>query len=299
MLLKHFLNHKPLFLFISILIVAACKTTGTKQTRSDNNNASVEEWHPIFNGHDMEGWTPKFKAQPLGENYKNTFRVEEGLLRASYDEWDTFTNQYGHLFYKTIYSYYKIRSEYRFVGDQPPGGQEWAYRNNGLMLHSQDPATMTHEQEFPQSIEFQLLGGNGTDERSTGNMCSPGCHVTIDGKYTETHCINSNSKTYHGNQWVRAEAIVYGDSLIHQLINGDTVITYTNLVTGGWLPNADTIRLPPGLPLDKGRISIQAESHPTDFKSIEILNLCGCMDKKATNYKSYYVKVDNSSCTYN
>ena len=51
-------------------------------------------------------------------------------------------------------------------------------------------------------------------------------------------------------------------------------------------------------PVKEGYIAIQSESHPTQFKSIELLNLCGCMDKKAKNYKSYFIKADNMTCLY-
>ena len=157
---------------------------------------------------------------------------------------------------------------------------------------------MTLNQEFPVSIEFQLLGGNGKDDRPTGNLCTPGCHVTIEGELFTPHCVNSNSKTYHGEQWVTAEAVVLGDSIIHHIIEGDTVISYTKPIIGGELTGLDTIQFSEGTPMTEGYISIQAESHSFDFQKIELLNLCGCMDKKAKNYKSYYMKPDNKSCIY-
>ena len=264
----------------------------------DLQTTHVENWEPLFNGKDLTGWTPKFKALPVGENYLNTFRVEDSLLRVSYEKYDTFTNQFGHLFHEKKLSHYKIRSTYRFIGEQPPGGQDWAFRNNGLMFHSQEPETMTHEQEFPLSLEFQLLGGNGTDERTNGNLCTPGCNVYIDGVFTTNHCISSNSKTYHGDRWIDVEAVVLGDSLIRHIIEGDTVISYGRVTIGDWLPHLDTLTFAAGTPWGEGLVSIQAESHPIDFKTIEVLDLCGCMDKKAKNYKSYYVKADRKSCEY-
>ncbi len=265
----------------------------------ENPDVHDEVWEPLFNGKDLSGWTANFKDLPVGENYLNTFRVSpEGYLQANYSEYDTFTDQFGHLFHEKELSFYKLKAEYRFVGSQPPGGEAWAFRNNGLMLHCQHPETMTLEQGFPMSIEYQLLGGNGKDERPNGNLCTPGCDVIIDGEFTETHCIESNSKTYHGDQWIMAEAIVYGDSIIHHVINQDTVMTYSKPTIGGWCPGLDTVKFVTGTPLTKGFFSIQAESHPIDFKSIEVLELCGCMDPKAKNYKSYFVKADNSMCKY-
>jgi len=166
------------------------------------------------------------------------------------------------------------------------------------MLHSQTPESMTFTQGFPLSLEFQLLGGNGKDERTTGNLCTPGCDVILNGQFEEQHCISADSPTFHGEQWVTAEAVVLGDSIIHHIVNGDTVISYSKPTIGGWLPEFDTINFVKGTPLDKGQISIQAESHPTDFKYIAVLDLCGCMDKKAKNYKSYFIKSDDSKCVY-
>jgi hypothetical protein len=155
------------------------------------------------------------------------------------------------------------------------------------------------DQNFPISIEYQLLGGNGYTERTTANLCTPGTNVVINDTMRTSHCHVSTSKTYDGLQWATAEAIVLGDSLIQHIMEGEVVMEYTKPTIGGgmvvnYLPEIKK----DGTPLKEGYISIQAESHSTYFKSIELLNLCGCMDKKATNYKSYFVKADNTLCVY-
>jgi hypothetical protein len=88
------------------------------------------------NGKNLDGWVPKIAGHPLGENYLDTFRVENGVLKVSYDKYDAFDNKFGHLFYRDKFSHYIIAAEYRFVGDQAKGAPSWALRNNGLMLHS-------------------------------------------------------------------------------------------------------------------------------------------------------------------
>src|SRR5690606_2045134 len=133
---------------------------------------------------------------PSGENYKNTFRVEDGLLRVTFDEWDKWNNEFGHLFYKDSFSHYRLRVEYRFVGNQVEGGPGWAIRNNGLMLHGQTAESMELNQDFPASVEVQLLGGNGKDERSTLNVCTPGTNIVMDDQLIEDHCISSSSRTF-------------------------------------------------------------------------------------------------------
>ena len=133
-----------------------------------------QDWIQLFNGKDMDGWTIKMAKHPLGENYNNTFRVEDGLLVTRYDEYEKFDGEYGHIFYKNPYSHYKLRVEYRIVGEQVPGGAGWAIKNSGVMFHAQAPESMLLNQEFPVSIEAQFLGGLGDGERTTGNLCTPG-----------------------------------------------------------------------------------------------------------------------------
>jgi hypothetical protein len=256
-------------------------------------------WVQLFNGKDLNDWKPKIAGYPLGENVGNTFRVEDGKMKVSYAEYDSFGVKYGHIFYKEKFAWYIIAAEYRFTGEQAKGGQGWATRNSGIMVHGQDPATMTKDQDFPISIEVQLLGGLGTGQRPTANLCTPGTHVVYNGKLLTAHCINSSSKTYNGDDWVRVEVMVFGDSLIRHLVNGDTVLEYTNpQIGGGNVLNADPAIKIDGKLLSEGYISLQSESHPVEFRKVELLNLSGCMDKKAKNYKSYYLKEDNSTCVY-
>ncbi|MFY0651450.1 MAG: DUF1080 domain-containing protein [Cyclobacteriaceae bacterium] len=254
-----------------------------------NQEAAKEEWLQLYNGKTMEGWSPKISGFKEGENYKNTFMVEGGFLSCNYSEYDSFANEFGHLFYiKEKFSHYRLRTKYRFVGEQVKNGPGWAYRNNGLMLHAQSIESMGIDQDFPNSLEMQLLAGKGegTGERPTGNLCTPGTNVYLQDTLFTPHCISSSSKTYHDDVWVNAEAVVYGDSIGHHIIEGDTVLTFTK-------PTLDD-----GTPVLEGYITIQAESHPTQFEKIEILNLCGCMDPKAKNYKSYYIKDDPDKCEY-
>jgi hypothetical protein len=153
------------------------------------------------------------------------------------------------------------------------------------MIHSQSAASMGKGQSFPVSIEVQFLGGLGDGERPTGNLCTPGTLVDIDGKPFTDHCLNSSSKTYHGDVWVKAELVVLGDSIIHHIIEGDTVLTYTNTrLGGGYIQKmsgsrevdlADSLEYVQneGKALKMGYISLQAESHPIEFRKIELLNL--------------------------
>ncbi|KAA6440432.1 DUF1080 domain-containing protein [Dyadobacter flavalbus] len=257
-----------------------------------------QEWKQLFNGKNLDGWDIKIRGYELNNNYGNTFRVEDGKMVVRYDKYDDFAQKYGHIFYKGDFSYYRIAVEYRFVGEQAPKGEGWAWRNSGIMVHGQPAAAMGKDQDFPASIEVQLLGGDGK-KRTTCNLCTPGTNVVMDGKLITQHCVTSRSKTYNGDQWVRAEVLVLGDSLVQHFANGEMVLEYNKpQIGGGNVSGHDASLLVNGKLLDHGSISLQSESHPVEFRKVEILDLKGCMDPKASNYKSYFVKADNSQCIY-
>ena len=233
-----------------------------------------EQWIRLFNGEDLQNWIPKFTGHELGVNYRDTFRVEDGVFKVSYDNWPDFDGEFGHIFYDESFSHYRLLVEYRFAGEQVNNGPDWAFRNNGVMLHGQSPQSMTLDQEFPASIEVQLLGGNGVDERPTANVCSPGTHYVRDGELVTQHCINSSSVTYHGDQWVTLEVEVRGDELIRHTVNGEVVFEYSKTQLDQGDPDAQNlIRQGQPIAVSGGYISLQAESHPTEFRRIELLPL--------------------------
>jgi Domain of Unknown Function (DUF1080) len=282
----------------SVLAAGAVVVLGGMVLLAGQKPAERQEWTQLFNGRNLDGWTPKIKGYALGENYADTFRVVDGVLKAAYDKYDTFGDKFGHLFYAQKFSHYVVAAEYRFVGNQVPGGPDWAVRNNGLMLHSQAPATMGKDQDFPISVEMQLLGGlpNGKP-RSTANVCTPGTQIFIDNVMVKGHCLNSKSQTYAGDVWVRVEVEVRGGERITHKIDGQTVLEYERPTIGGGQVSAfDPAIKVDGQLLTEGYIAIQGESHPTEFRKIELLNLSGCMDPKSPKYKSYYVHQDAAAC---
>ncbi len=234
-----------------------------------------EKWINLFNGDDISDWTVKIHHHEVGENYGNTFRVEDGLIKIRYDQYDDFQDRFGHLFYKTPYSNYKLQFDYRFTGIWRKDAPVYTELNSGVMYHSQDPKTILKEQDWPISVEFQLLAGLPDSlPRPTGNMCSPGTDVVFEGKIDPRHCINSSSTTYYGDQWVHAELIVMGDSLITHIINGDTVLRYSQPQIGGGVANRYDPKIKvDGKSLKRGFIALQSEGQEIDFKNIRLLNL--------------------------
>lgn len=255
-----------------IIMLSACNPK--PKTENVAEKSAEENWVQLFNGKDLNSWQIKFKGHELGDNYNNTFRVEDGMLRVSYENWDEWNGTFGHIFYNGEFSHYRLRVEYRFVGDQVKNGPGWAFRNNGLMIHGQPAETMDLDQDFPTSIEVQLLGGSGTGERSTMNLCTPGTNVVMDSVLIEQHCINSKSKTYNGDQWVSVEVEVHGNQIIRHFVDGEEVMHYEQPQLDPRDATYDKLlNLYGDKMLTKGTISLQAESHNTDFRKIELLVL--------------------------
>lgn len=290
-------NHLKMLSFLSMCMLTFI-TCGTAQSTDERTQ---DQWLDLFNGKDLSGWTVKIHHHEVGVNYGQTFRAIDSMIEVRYDQYEgDFNNQFAHLYYDVPYSYYKLQLDYRFVGELHPGAPSYTILNSGVMFHSQDPHTMPINQDWPISVEMQFLGGLGDGKpRPTGNMCSPGTEVIYKGQMDPRHCISSSSDTYDGDQWVHAELIVYGDSLIQHLINGDTVLQYTQPQIGGGVANN---YLPEqkvdGKLLTAGFIALQSEGQPIDFKNIRLLNLKGCMDPQAKNFKSQYVKPDLGDCKY-
>tara|TARA_B100001027_G_scaffold104236_1_gene71731 strand:- start:795 stop:1574 length:780 start_codon:yes stop_codon:yes gene_type:complete len=233
-----------------------------------------EDWVSLFDGESLNGWEMKIAGYELNNNYRNTFSVQDGVIRVSYRDYDLFDRNFGHLFYtKKKYKNYHLKMDYRFYGNHvnlfKNEDEAWNYKNSGVMLHSEDPSKMLLNQEFPVSIEAQFLGGSGIKERPTLNMCSPGTEVDINKSQATEHCISSNSNTYHNEDWISVEFVVYSDSIVHHIINKDTVMSYSNIKIGGeYLSDNFIDRI--GEPLKEGFISLQSEGHPIEFKNIRI-----------------------------
>jgi len=256
---------KPILLCCVLFSVAVCEAS--------DQEFKTGEWVSLFNGKDMTGWTPKIRYSKVGENYGDTFRVEDGLLKVRYDQYTEFGNRFGHLFYEKEFSNYRFRVEYRFVGEQCKGGPGWATRNSGVMIHGQKPESMSQDQDFPVSIEVQLLAGNGQDQRTTSNLCTPGTNVVMNGEMKKQHCISSTSKTHHLDEWVTAEIEVRGHKVIRHLLDGDVVLEYNEPQLDERDKSAQKLIKDGMLQLHGGTISLQSESHPCEFRKVEIMVL--------------------------
>jgi hypothetical protein len=291
------MKHEPWTVWILTLIAWGVALAAPPGPRPTQTGTDRKDWIQLFNGRDLSGWVAKVKGFELGQNVRDTFRVENGVLRVAYDGYEQFEGRFAHLFHRQRFSHYIIAAEYRFVGDQVPGGPTWAVRNNGLMLHSQSPESMGRNQDFPISIEVQLLGGGPSGERSTANVCTPGTEIFMSGAMVRRHCTNSVSDTYRGDRWVRVEVEVRGAEHVRHSVEGRTVLEYDRLhIGGGNVSGFDPAIKIDGASLGEGYIAIQGESHPTEFRKIELLNLSGCMNPRDPSYRPHFIRRDDSAC---
>lgn len=237
-----------------------------------------ETWVPLFNGRDLTGWTPKIAGLPAGADPDEVFRVVDGKLAVSYaDLQGDFADRFGHLFHAGDFRDYRLRVEYRFTGEQRAGAPDWAFANSGVMLHGQPEGSMRSEQEFPVSLELQLLADDGSGARPTANLCTPGTRVTQDGAPLGEHCTNSSAPSFPVGEWVTVEAEVRGGERVEHFVNGELVMRYGDAELDPSDPDAarllalDLTRAEGDLSLRGGTLSLQSESHPIEFRRIEVL----------------------------
>jgi hypothetical protein len=250
----------------------ACSQGGQAPAPPSKAAAGAGEWIPLFNGKDMKDWIVKLNHHEIGDNYRDTFRVEDGILKVRYDKYDDFGERFGHLYYKKPFSHYHLAVEYRFVGKLHRGAPGYAVLNSGVMFHAQDPKTILKDQNWPIALELQFLAGlpNGKP-RATGNVCTPGTHVVHKGKLSTAHILRSSAKTYKPEEWVRAEVIVRGSERIVHIVDGKEVLEYSQpRIGGGVVAGYDPKMFQEGKILSEGFIGLQAEGQPVDFRKVEL-----------------------------
>jgi len=248
---------------VVVLVTMACQTT----TKDE------QQWISLFNGKDLNGWTVKVSGCPLGQNFGNTFRVEDEILSVRYDAYDSFNNRFGGLHYDKLFRNFRLKVEYRFIGETAIGAPVWGFRDSGIQYHGQNPTSMAIDQPFPVCLEYNLHGGNGTDERPVGQICANGIDIEMNGKKIDAYCTPPTIKhTFHGDQWVALE-IESRDGVFRHFVNGKEIIKFENprydpehKLGKLFFDEADSM-------VKKGYISLQSNSHPIDFRKIEIMEL--------------------------
>lgn len=277
----------------ALVSIALLPQLPTPSAPADWRSAPPSDWKTIFNGRNLDGWVVKLARHELGDNYADTFRVENGALRVMYDKYDDFGARFGHAFYKEKLSHYVLALEYHFFGQQVKGGPGYARLNSGVMVHSQAPESILKDQDWPISVEAQFLAGG----RTTQNVCTPGTEIHMNGQMVKAHCTNSTSKIYGDDEWVAIEVEVLGAERVRHLLDGRSVLQYEKPMIGGGVANGfDPAIKKDGTVLDAGYIGLQAESQPVEFRNIRLLNLSGCGRKDSPAHRAYFVHRDDSRC---
>ena len=237
------------------------------------SSLSAGEWTPIFNGKNLDGWIPKITKHAAGVNLHNTFRVEDGILKVSYEDYGKFDGQFGHLYTEKSYSHYLLRMEYRFEGAMMPDAPYYVNLNSGFMVHAQSATEMKLNQNFPVSVEFQFLADEGKGHRQTGNGCTPGTLIEIDGETITQHIVKSTAPTFPAGEWIAVEIEVRGNEEIIHRVRGEDVLRFEKPTLD---PNdekfgaQDLIKAGQPLVIDSGHIALQAEGQGVWFRNIEI-----------------------------
>lgn len=258
------------YIVLILLILPSCSESNKEahqETKEDTPN-----WESIFNGKNLDGWIPKVVGQPLGENYGKTFTVQDGILSFRYDAYGAnFDNRFGGLYFNRKLKNYRLKVEYRFVGETAPGAPEWGYRDSGIQYHSQSPQSLKIDQPFPICLEYNFHGGNGTDERPVGALCANGTFIEINGKKNESYCTAPTlKKTFHGDQWVTMELDIK-DGKISHFVNGEEILTFNNPSLNPENEIAKSLIQNGATTLTEGYISFQSNSHPIDFRKISLM----------------------------
>jgi hypothetical protein len=236
-----------------------------------HSSETVAKWVSIFNGKNLEGWTVKIAGYKAGENFGNTFRVKDGILSIRYDQYDSFRNTFGALYFDKKLTNYRLKVEYRFVGETTAGAPVWGFRDSGIQYHGQDALSVGVDQSFPVCLEYNLHGGNGKDERPVGEICTPGTVVEINGKPNASFCTPPVVKrTFHGDQWVTAEIDVQGNKIRH-FVNGEEILAFEDPRYNPKHEIGQTLIKGNQAAIKSGYVSLQSNSHPIDFRKIELM----------------------------
>jgi hypothetical protein len=236
--------------------------------------ATARRWVPLFNGTNLDGWTVKIAGHPLGVNFADTFRVEDGMIKVAYDKYDKFGRQFGHLYSNVAYSHYILRMEYRFTGKMMPDAPNYVNLNSGVMIHAQSPQSMELNQGFPASLEVQFLADEGKGRRSTANVCTPGTNLEMGGKLITQHIVKSTAPTFPAEEWVRIEAEVLGNAEVIYRVNGTEVLRYQRPQLDPADPTgAELLKAGASKFIGFGHIALQAEGQPVWFRNIELMSL--------------------------
>ena len=254
-------------------MIAASVMAALSSGCATSGGTSADGWRTLFDGRTLDGWTPKIVGHAAGEDPLNTFKVKDGAIVVGYEEYGgQFKGRFGHLFYKTPFKAYRLSFKYRVVGEPLKGTPSYAFYNSGVMVAAQSPQSMTLNQAFPVSSEAQILAIYAPEKRTTGNVCTPGTNIYMDGVMVRLHCTNSKIAALPVGVWVELEVEVSPIGVVTQRINGETAMVYNQVEYDPKDATARPLIAAAGgaLAIHEGYIALQAEGQPIEFKDVRI-----------------------------
>jgi len=199
----------------------------------------------LFNGHDLAGWHADVPAADADPTVAPSFLVRDGLLV-------TPGSPEGHLITDREYRDYRLVVEYRWPGE--PG-------NCGVLVHASTPRRLYAM--FPQSIECQMHVGNAGDFWCIGEDITvpdmearrgPRASWSVDGDHGRRILNLTDGSERRPGEWNRMEIECRGRS-VTVWVNGDLVNQGTDCTA------------------DHGRIALQAEGAPCEWRRVELTRL--------------------------
>ena len=180
---------KLLFLLsISSLLFISCETEN-------------DEWISLFDGNTLDGWEIKIKGYELNNNYRNTFSVKDESIIVSYDNYDSFGEKFGHLFYtKQKFKNYHLKLDYRFYGEHANGLKNEKYTIAMARTSVPDSAT---SQFFINTSDNSFLDYPGQDG---AGYCVFG--KVIEGTETIDKINSVQTGSSNGHQDVPIDAVI-------------------------------------------------------------------------------------------
>ena len=230
------------------------------------------QWTPLFNGRDLAGWYT-FVEGKKGEDPQKVVQVHDGMIHMYKDATAGAPAPFAYIATDREFENYDLRFEYRW-GEKKFGDRVKAPRDAGLIYHF-----VGEDKIWPRGIECQV------QEQDTGDIfavwtrvsstVAPGTQtyrspeergdpITV-GSARDIARIQ-RSKMLEVGGWNKVEVRVRGGGATH-IVNGQVNNRWTNLL------QPDPGSSDRYIPLNKGKLLLQAEGAEIFYRNIEIREL--------------------------
>jgi hypothetical protein len=222
-------------------------------------------WVPLFNGHNFDGWYTFLPSTGKNKDPKGVFKVEKGMIHVFDIPVTNEKQEFGYLATNQELSHCRIRAEFKF-GEKRFVPRQEDKRDSGLLYYFVGP-----DKVWPRSLECQI---QETDVGDLWILDSPSITTKIETPdypvystgplltKNKGRIIKSGDFEERGN-WNTVEVILDGDKITH-LVNGRTVMKAWDLKQPD--PN-DATKM---IPLDRGRVMLQAEGAEIWFRNVRM-----------------------------